>query len=186
MCVSYPHLPSLPPCCISPNRNEIRYSVELQTWPRRSPNSSSHHRLARIPSREEGRTVSSSCVPVVSSRCLQGRQLSVVPTPADLCQPSRPHRLQGWQASDHSSASQKGQQPLSLLIAGSDRWIPEFTRPNDFISLNTCMRAVNGLTVLGNLPSRRQLLQTKNQKGAERQKASKPQRRLWKWTIMIH
>lgn len=70
---------SLPPYCTSRNRNEVKYSAELQTWPRRSPNSSIYHHLARIPTREEGMTNSTSYIPVISSGCLQECQLRLYP-----------------------------------------------------------------------------------------------------------
>lgn len=76
----------------------------------------------------------------------------------------------------------------TYLLALSDRWVPEFIRPNDFIS-STYLCAQEQATnyfVLRNIPSRRQMLITKKQKGAERQEAGGPQRHLWKQTIMIH
>ena len=78
---------SLPPYCTLWNRNEVRYSAELQTWPRRSPNSSPYHHLARIPTREEGMTDSTRYIPVVSSGCPQECQLRLyppTPTPVSL------------------------------------------------------------------------------------------------------
>lgn len=93
----------------------------------------------------------------------------------------------GMAASENSFSSQKEQQSLSLLC-----WLwqmePRIYQTKWFHILNTstCMRAVNQLILSGNLPSLRQLLITKNQKGAERQMAGKPQRRLQKWTIMTH
>lgn len=145
-----------------------------------------HHHLARTPHREVGMTV------LATSQSHLGDNIK------DFKARIHSHQITG---SLHDQTIPRNGRPLTAappprktnspwtyLSAGSDGWTPEFIRPNDFISLNTsmCMKAVNELIILGNLPSWRQLLMTKDQKGAERQKASKPQRHLRKWTIMIH
>lgn len=86
--------------------------AEPQSWPR-SPIPPTASQLGLCSVRREGQHE-----PDGSHRVDTFKEflLSLCPPTLGYGQPSRPPHFEGWQASEKSSSSQKGQQALSLLI----------------------------------------------------------------------
>lgn len=112
-------LPSLPPCYTSPRRNWSNTLPQGPTCrvPENFQIATDHCHLAGIALSGEGRKAPARSKSHIPDDACKDFMLGLCPPTLDLRQPARPPRLKGWQASENSSSSPKGQPSLSLLIS---------------------------------------------------------------------